>query len=179
MTRNMHINLRRFWRDEDGALMIVPFALWLPLFIGIVVSGIELGAITLRHTVLERALDQTVRDIRLGTGTNYDHASIKASICEKADILPGCEDNLRLEMVKLNIRNWHEPPAAVDCVDHSETVAPVLTFEYGRDNELMYLRACYKYRPFSPASGLGSSLRTDSEGYSALISTSAFVQEPS
>ncbi|MFZ5962144.1 TadE/TadG family type IV pilus assembly protein [Thalassococcus sp. BH17M4-6] len=159
--------------------MLVPFALWVTLFLGLVISGMEMGTVTLRATVLERALDQTVREIRLGTGTIYDHGSIKTKICDNAGILPNCSENLRLEMVKLDLRNWQEPPDAVDCVDHSEPVAPVVTFEYGRDNELMFLRACFKFKPFSPTTGLGQALTTDSEGYTAITSTSAFVQEPS
>ena len=178
MTSFLNKTLRRFRDSEEGS-MVVPLALWLPLFVGIIISGIELGAVTLRHTVLERALDETVRDVRLGTGTIYDHTSLKASICERAAILPACEDNLRLEMIKLNIRDWTAPPQTADCVDVSQPVAPLRTFEYGRDNELMLLRACFKFTPISPATSLGANVGTDSNGYTAIISTSAFVQEPS
>lgn len=170
--------LRRFRASESGSA-VVPFALWTPVFVGVILSGIELSATTMRHTALERALDETVRDVRLGTGTLYNHASLKQSICDRAAVLPGCTENLQLEMVRMKIRDWTAPSETARCVDHSETVAPVVSFEYGRDNELMLLRACYKYKPISPATWMGSALRKDSAGYTAIVSKAAFVQEPS
>lgn len=178
MTSFLRNTLGRFRDSEEGS-MVVPFALWLPLFLGIIVSGIELGSVTLRHTTLERALDLTVRDVKLGTGTIYTHDSLKAAICENAAILPNCSQNLQLEMIKMSMRAWTPPPTSADCVDTSQPVNPQRTFEYGRDNELMLLRACFKFKPLSPATALSSGTATDDQGYTAIISYSAFVQEPS
>lgn len=178
MTRFIMKTLRRFRDSEDGS-SVVPFALWTPVFLALVLSSIELGVVTLRHTTLERALDQTVRDVRLGTGTNYTHESLKQSICEKAPVLPDCMNMLQLEMVKLNMRQWSAPPASADCVDTAQAVNPLRSFEYGRDNEMMMLRACYKFKPISPSGGLAANLPADANGYTAVVSTSAFVQEPS
>lgn len=178
MIRSFNKTLRRFRDTEEGS-MVVPFALWLPLFVGLILSGIELGAVTIRHTALERALDETVRDVRLGTGTNYTHDSLKTEICNTAAILPDCANKLKLEMVKMNVRTWVEPNRTADCIDTAFPVNPVRSFTYGRDNELMLLRACYKYSPISPAGGLSSALRQDDQGFTAIVSTSAFVQEPS
>ncbi len=178
MIRRLGKSLRRFKHAEEGS-MVIPFALWLPLFIMIIVSGMELGTLTMRHTAMERALDQTVREVRLGTGTGYTHDSLKQEICRKAAILPDCMSNLKLEMVTLNIRNWRNPSSDIDCVDTALQVNPATTFEYGLDNDLMLLRACFKYKPISPAGGLGSSLNKDTHGFTAIVSTSAFVQEPS
>lgn len=172
-------SLRQFQQDEDGNTTIA-FVLWMPLFVGLIVAGIELSAVTVRHTVLERSLDETVREVRLGTGTIYDHASLKSSLCEKAGtVLPECNANLQLEMVRMDMREWTDPPTQAACVETSEDVAPVVSFEYGRDNDLMFLRACYRYKPISPTTTMGAELPKDSEGYTAIISSSAFVQEPS
>ncbi len=178
MISSFNTKFRRFLKSEEGT-STVSFALWVPVFVGLVVSGLELAAVTVRHTVLESSLDKTVREVRLGTGTIYDHASLKASICANATILPDCDANLQLEMVRLDLRDWTTPTEVAACVDTSDDVQPVVAFEYGRDNELMMLRACYRYKPISPTTTMGSSLPTDSEGYTAIISTSAFVQEPS
>ena len=86
---------------------------------------------------------------------------------------------VQLEMIRLDMRDWISPPQEVQCVDTAEPVAPVVDFEYGRDNELMFLRACYKFAPFSPTTAFSESLVKDANGYSAIISTAAFVQEPS
>ena len=178
MMRNLLNSARCFWKSEEGT-SVVPFALWMPVFVAVILSGLELSALTVRHTALEKALDETVRDVRLGTGTLYDHASLKTSICERAAILPACESTLQLEMIKLDLRAWTSPPAQVQCVDTAEPVLPVTQFEYGRDNELMFLRACYKFQPFSPTTAFSESLVKDANGYSAIVSTAAFVQEPS
>lgn len=178
MTRTLFKALRRFRDSEDGSTMLIPFALWTPVLVGVVLSTIELGTVTIRHQALERSLDQSTRDVRLGTGTIYDHASLKQSICEKTNALPGCMENLQLEMIKLDLRDWSDPPASADCVDTALPVTPQRAFEYGKDNEMMLLRACYKYTPISPAGHLSSALQTDAQGYTAIVSYSAFVQEP-
>lgn len=178
MISSANTKLRRFVESEEGT-STVAFVLWIPLFFGLLVSGAELAAVTVRHTVLESSLDKTVREVRLGTGTIYDQSSLKASICANATILPSCEENLQLEMVRLDLRDWQAPPTDVACVETLDDVEPVVKFEYGRDNELMFLRACYRYKPIAPTTTMGSALPKDSEGYTAIISTSAFVQEPS
>lgn len=170
-------SLRRFRDNEEGS-MVVPFALWTPVFLGLILSSIELGTVTIRHTAMERALDETVRDLRLGNGPSVDHATLKAEVCRRAAVLPGCEDTLHLEMLSLDMRNWETPPLQADCVDVAEAVNPQRNFSFGSANELMFLRACYKYKPITPAGTLSSSLPTDDEGYTALVAQAAFVHEP-
>lgn len=181
MMRSLLNSARHFWRCEEGATQVVPFALTMPIFVGVIISGLELSALTARHTALERALDETVRDVRLGTGTLYDHTSLKTSICDRAAVLPDCMNTLQLEMVSLDMREWTDPPSDVQCVemtDDGTAVMPVVDFEYGRDNQLMFLRACYVFEPIAPTSYFSEAMVTDANGYSAIVSTSAFVQEP-
>ena len=177
MIRPFKNALHRFVRSDEGS-MVVPFALWVPVFVGLLVSTIEMGTLTIRHSALERALDQTVRDIRLGTGNDFTHAGLKESICEKAAVLPSCMTTMQLEMVRLDMRNFREPDYFPDCVDVEEDSNDLRNFEQGDSNQVMFLRACYKYDPFSPAGYLGGTMMADGAGYVALIATSAFVQEP-
>lgn len=177
MTSVFAKHFRRF-RDSDEGSMVVPFALWTPVFLGLILSSIELGTVTIRHTALERAMDETVRDLRLGTGGAVDHATLKTQICERAAVLPGCSETLHLEMLRLDMRAWETPPLQADCVDVSESLNPQRNFSFGNANEMMMLRACYKYRPVTPAGTLSSSLPQDDEGYTALVATTAFVHEP-
>lgn len=177
MIRVVKNTLRRF-RDSDEGSMVVPFALWTPVFLGLILSSIELGTVTIRHTALERAMDETVRELRLGTGTAADHATLKTQICNRAAVLPGCEDTLRLEMLRLDMRAWDTPPLVADCVDLAQTANPQRNFSFGNSNEMMFLRACYKYKPITPAGTLSSSLAKDAEGFTALVAQAAFVHEP-
>lgn len=173
--------LNQLRRSEDGNAT-VEFVILFPLMLMILAFGVDLAFVNLRHASLERAVDQTVRDIRLGTGTAPQHDEIKDLICERADFIRNCDDNLRLEMIQLDPRNWESIPADADCTDKEEEVSPVREFVNGQDNELMILRACARNDPIFPdvAVGLGRELANDPDGerqYS-LISITAFVQEP-
>lgn len=171
------ITPKRFLRDEDGTAT-VEFAITFPAMLFFMLSGIELGFVTLHHASLERAVDITVRDIRLDTGAAPQHDEIKDLICARAGFIENCQSNLRLEMVQVDPFNWSSIAADADCTDRSEEVAPVRNFVNGQSNELMVLRACAKIDPIFPTTGLGQNMVKDAAGQYALISTSAFVQEP-
>lgn len=177
MMRSVRKLFHRFKRSEDGSTTI-EFAITFPAMILFLLSGIELAFVTLNHVMLERAMDITVRDIRLGTGTAPQHDEIKDLICSRAGFIANCTDTLRLEMIQVDPRNWVDIPAEVDCVDQSEEVAPVREFVNGLENELMVLRACAKVDPVFPTTGLGDALVKDGAGQYALVAISAFVQEP-
>lgn len=169
--------LRRFRRSEDGTATI-EFALTFPAIMLVFMSSVELGMATFNHSMLERAVDMTVRDIRLGTGTAPQHDEMKNLICERAAFITECDKNLKLEMVQVDPRNWIGIDVEADCTDLSEEVAPVRNFDNGKENELMILRACAKINPVFPTTGIGKQIEKDGAGQYALISTSAFVQEP-
>ncbi len=169
--------LGRFSRSENGAAT-VEFAITFPAMLLFMLSGIELGMVTLKHSMLERAMDQTIRDIRLSTGTAPQHDEIKDLICARAGFISDCSANLRLEMIQVDPRNWTAISPTPDCTDQSEDVAPVRNFAPGRENELMIMRACAKFDPVFPTTGLGKNVQKDGAGQFALVSVSAFVQEP-
>ncbi|WP_137703093.1 TadE/TadG family type IV pilus assembly protein [Marimonas lutisalis] len=169
--------LRRWRRDERGTAT-VEFAIMFPIFVTLFLSAVELGMISFRHSMLERGLDMAVRDIRLGTGEEPSHDEIKQAICDFAGVLPSCTDNLRLEMILVDPRNYTPPQAEADCIDHSEEVTPLRSFVHGRSNQMMLMRACYVFSPVIPTAGLGYHLNKDGAGNAAMFATSAFVQEP-
>lgn len=177
MIRALRSTLRRFRRDEAGNATI-EFAITFPALIVLMLSGLELGFVTLEHSMLERALNLTVRDIRLGTGSAPQHDEIKTMICDRAGFIPNCSTSLKLEMIQVDPRAWAGLDLTPDCTDKSEEVLPVRNFVNGQSNDLMILRACAKIDPVFPTTGLGSSLATDAYGQFALVSTTVFVQEP-
>ena len=129
-------------------------------------------------SMLEHAMDEVVRDIRLGTGTAPQHDEIKSRICAAAGFIDDCSDSLRLEMIQVDPGNWNAPNAAADCTDKSEEVQPVRNFVNGLDNQLMILRACAKVDPVFANWGMGANMVKDGAGQYSLISSTAFVQEP-
>lgn len=171
--------LRQFRRNEEGSFA-VEFALFFPLLLLILLTTIELGLIQLRGSMLERALDLTVRDLRLGTGSSFSHDEVRDNICERAGFVDDCQTQMRLELVQVDPFAWTDIDPVPDCVNTS-TVAdinPVRSFENGQSNELMFIRACMTFNPFMPTWGLGAALPKDGEGRIKLYAASAFVQEP-
>lgn len=169
--------LKRFFKQEAGHASI-EFAIMFPVFFFILLSSIELGVMTVRSALLERALDVVVREIRLTTGTAPSHQALKEKLCNETNVVPDCLTNLALEMYLVDPRAWTDIPAKATCTNRAEEVDPVVSFSNGMDNELMILRACAKFNPMFTAIGLSSLLQRDAAGDSAIVAKSAFVQEP-
>lgn len=179
MMKSIQTFLGRFKREEDGQ-MLLEFAILAPLVFTAFLSAVELGFYKTRHLFLDRGLDLAVRNVRLNTGTDYTHADIKDMICDFAGFLDNCHSQLKLEMSPVDPRAFAEFAADEDCTDATQPVNPSRTFVLGGHNELMLLRACYKFDPIFPTSGLGYDFATngDDAGMAKMVSITAFVQEP-
>ncbi|MBS9717900.1 TadE/TadG family type IV pilus assembly protein [Pseudohalocynthiibacter aestuariivivens] len=169
--------IRRFRRSEKGNATI-EFVLVFPIFIYIFMSAFESGLLAVRHVMLERALDLTVRDLRLGNLTGPTHDELKTLICNRATILPDCMNALQLELRPVSTTTWSPLGSNATCVDRSGTITPVVAFDGGGDNEMMLVRACAIFDPIFTGNGMGFHMRVDHTGGYALVSTSAFVNEP-
>ncbi len=167
---------RRFRRSENGTATI-EFVLIFPAFMFFILSAVELALVTMHQSMLERAVDLTVRDIRLGTGTIREHDDIKDVICDRAHFIKNCSVNLRLEMIQQSAFEGIVLDAQPDCTDNSEEIRPVRNFVNGQSNELMILRACARIDPVFPTSAIGKKI-PDGTGQYSLTATTAFVQEP-
>ncbi|CUH53239.1 pilus assembly protein [Shimia sp. R11_0] len=177
MMRRLLQKIRSFHLRDDGTVT-VQFVIMFPFYMGLFMSSVELGLMTLRYSYLERSLDMVVRDIRLSTGAPITHDAIVSEVCARAGVIPSCSEKLKLEMVIRDPRNWVDLPAETVCTDSSEEAQPVTVFEGGRENDMMVLRACAKVTTIFPGSWIGSALQRDNNGDYALVVSNAFVQEP-
>lgn len=171
------------WRHDDRGVVTVEFALVFPVLFTLFLMAFEGGMISMRHFALERAVDLAVRDLRIGTVQNPTRAQLRGLICQNASLIPDCENQLELELLRRDLRNWAAVPAQVACVDRGDPGTPVVSFVTGSNNDLMVLRACARFDPYLPTSGLGRAIvaansDTAAGGSYALVSTSAFVVEP-
>lgn len=170
---------RRFRNTEQGSgateLVIV-----LPLMMGVFMSAMECGLYMTRQILLERAVDIAVRDLRLGLIEDPNHDKLKDRVCANASIIPNCDTQIRMELVRISTTDWNFPPEAVACVDRDEEIDLSLDLDPGVANELMLVRVCLIQDAIFPNTDFaeGISYSGDDAGGYALISTSAFVNEP-
>lgn len=177
MIRKTKARLRLIRRSESGNATI-EFVMIIPFFLAFLGIGAEMNVITTQHGALEQGVDRVVRDIRLTTGTQWNHDVIKNRICDVSGI-QNCEANLRLEMIRQNAFVGINLPEKPDCTDSTEEVNPLQEFQFdsGTSNELMILRACLRIDPVFKTSVIAREV-PDESGHYSLTATTAFVQEP-
>ncbi|MEM6474307.1 MAG: TadE family protein [Planctomycetota bacterium] len=167
---------KAYRRNEDGS-STVEFVIIFPAVIALVFGVIESGWLMTRYMMLDRGLDITVRELRLGLMTNPTHDNIRNSICLHSKILPACETTLIVELVPLDEFN----PRA-NCYPRNEIVpAPVLNVDPTKNlrSTNMFIRACSNVDPMLPGLEFGLLLPKDSAtGAHQMISYSAFRNEP-
>jgi Flp pilus assembly protein TadG len=175
--RELRKRLTRFRREERGAV-IVEFLVWFPLFFGLLTSSFELGFLLTRQALLERAVDVTMREVRVGIMERPSHEDLKERICAEPTLVKDCANALLLEMRPVDIERWDLPDAETACVDRESQMNPSVAFNPGRANELMLVRACAIFDPFLPLSSLAAAIKQDASGGIPIYTTSAFVNEP-
>jgi hypothetical protein len=176
-TSRMFAWLRPGWRRENGNSAI-EFALLFPAFITLFLVVVETGVMMTRGVMLDRAVDMSMRSLRLGTLNPMTHDSLKTNICTNSVVIPDCENVLLLELRPISTTTWEPLTNDVTCVDRTEDIQPVLEFDAGASNEMMLVRVCAVFDPFFPTTGLAAQLNLDDSGAYALVSTSAYVNEP-
>lgn len=180
MTRIRAI-ISAFLRREDG-VVAVEFVAVFPLVMFMFFASIESGYMVLRSAMLERSLDLTVRDLRLGNLKNPTVEYLQQRLCSRTDQFKDCERSIVIELTKVNSGYNNLPSVAATC-ERRETAIRAgqesTTVDTGKENELMVVRACLVADAMFPTSMLGVTSAFSSEtGTYSLVATSAFVNEP-
>jgi len=167
-----------FWRREDGAAT-VEFVIIFPVFISLFLASFELGLYMTRQDMLDRAVDISVRALRLGQFDDPTPQDIRDSICARAGlVVANCDSRVLIEMTRVPTTTWQTLPTSATCVNRDEEVEPVVTFNGGQPNDMMLIRVCALLEPVFFTTHLGLKMQNYGEFY-ALTATSAFVNEPS
>ncbi|MDP2737634.1 MAG: pilus assembly protein, partial [Pseudorhodobacter sp.] len=136
------------------------------------------GLLMVRSTMLERAVDLTMRELRLGHFVNPDHAMLKADICARTVIIANCNDVLKLSLEPIDTATWVLPDSVPTCVDRAAEIQPVTEVSPGGAEEIMLVRACVIADALFPTTGIGLDLAVDALGGYGIYTESAFVNEP-
>jgi hypothetical protein len=177
MIRSILASLKRFRREEDGTSTI-EFLFVFPIIFTTFIATFESGYYTLRFVMLDRALDMTVRELRLGIIAAPAMANIKQSICAKGQLIGDCQNALTIELTSVDTTTWVFPTGAIECRDRGVPPNPVVEPNLGVENEVMLIRACLAGNPMFPTAAFASSMVRSSVGDYFITAVSAFVNEP-
>lgn len=175
----------RFRATETGAVA-VEFVMMVPIFMMIFMGSFESGMAMVRFVMLERSLDMTVRDLRLGNiefpenaSAQEEHDIVKGIICDRTVLFPNCDTTMMLELQPVSTLTWAPLNATVECVDRSADINEVDQFSPGTGDEMMLVRACTTFDPIFPGAGIGLALpKVGEDGGYGIVAISAFVNEP-
>lgn len=183
LIRRSILNFIRDFRKAEDGVVTIEFVIIFPIFFFFFLMTVEKGIISLQHVMLERGVDITVREIRIGRIANPTRATLKENICDNAGIIPDCEAQLEIELLDNDLRNWTAMNQPIQCVDRGEDPVPDSVVPTGGNNALMFIRVCARIDPLMPTTGIGKAIVRENSGSAAagsyaLVSTAAFVIEP-
>jgi len=170
--------LRGFFGDRSGNATI-EFVLIFPAFMSFFLMSVEVGVLTLRGVLLDRAMDVLVRDLRLGNFQPESHQELKEEFCSNGIVFAGCEDAIVIELTPFEFTD--ETLGAAEetvCRDREQDLDPAVQFDPGVQNEMVMIRACLLFEPFFPAGRMAAQLKRPGTDEYALVTISAFVNEP-
>lgn len=176
--------IRHFLLDDSGTGPI-EFVFVFPLIFLIFTISFESSMFMARHVMFDRAVDETVRQIRLGNYRNFSHQDLKQRICSEGMMVNSvatCMNNMRIWMQPINTGTFAMVAPPRTCVDRVQDLnlaePPANEFAYGTDNDIMLMRICLKERPMFPTTAISVGMSPEPDGTYALIVTSTFVNEP-
>ncbi len=173
-------SLKKWLSREDGTATI-EFVTVIPMAMAILLAAGEASMVSLRQTALDRALEMTVRELRLGQILNPTVADLRNRICTRLGMEEDCAENLTLE---LTVRSTSTtgivsvPNLTNLCINRATNIEPVLLFQPGAANDLVLVRACLVQDYFFPTTANQIALENNAGDEFQLISTTAFVNEP-
>jgi TadE-like protein len=175
---------RTFLKDESGTATI-EFLFVFPILFTIFTASFESSMYMARHVMFERAVDLTVRQLRLGTMLDPSHLVLKQTICRSGmmvDSIDNCVKDMRIWMQPIDTGSFAMPAPPRHCIDRANEIntddPPASTFAYGEENEIMLLRICLKVDPMFPTTAVSVKMPVEPDGSRVLLVTSTFVNEP-
>lgn len=170
-------HLRQYARSER-ATASMEFVIVFPIILILFIAVFETAMILTRQVMLERALDNTVRLLRLTNDVSVTDDEIRDHVCTNTLVLPDCGNVLVVDMRTVDQANYVLPAEDTLCVDRDGVVNPANSFVPGAQNELMLIRVCAEVARIIPFSGFGLNLTRDNNGNLHMTSASVFVNEP-
>ncbi|KZL07833.1 TadE/TadG family type IV pilus assembly protein [Pseudovibrio sp. Ad26] len=169
----------RFWRSSAGVTAI-EFAILAPVLFYFVFAAFEVGMIYTQRELLDRAVTNATKQIYIGAASSgqVTKSDLEKAICDDL-IFAGaeCRKNLTLRVTPItSLRS--DPQTDIICRDSGTTPDPAIGYNPGVRDQFMFMRVCFMKKLLLPGIGFALSLPSASNGRIALVSSSAFVNEP-
>jgi hypothetical protein len=171
--------LRNFRKKEEGTASI-EFLIAIPVLMTIFMASFESGYFMVRHIMLERSVDLTMRELRMGLlPTVSNAAGLRPIMCARAVVLKDCLTTLKVELQPVSTATWTLPATPTTCTDRSVAINTDPGFDKGGGGEPVLVRVCVRQQAFFPTTGIALALPKDPLGGYALLARSVFINEPS
>lgn len=162
--------IRHFLRDERAAIT-AEFVLAFPVVFLFLVVTLELTFLMARSTLLQQALDVTMREVRLGNIVNPGVLELEDMVCDRISVIPACQSSMTLEFTRVDQATFQMPGQQAPCVRRDDEALAARAgdiYDTGVQNDLMVVRACMVIDAITPF--FGSEFE--------LFARTAFVNEP-
>lgn len=176
--------IRAFLNDDSGEAAI-EFVFVFPIIFLIFTAAFESSMFMAKAAMLDRAVDLTVRQLRLGNFTNPTHEKVKQTICRSGvmmESLTDCMQSMKVWMQPVNTANFTMAAPPRSCVDKRQPIStdepPANEFAVGTDNDIMLMRVCMKEDPIFPTTAVSTKMPVDPDGNYVMLVTTTFVNEP-
>lgn len=182
MSIRYHIRRRldRLRHDQTGSAT-VEFVIIFPLVMMIFVMGLESGYYKIREAMLDRATSIVGRNVGLNRGDLASFTDLKSALCDRALIIPDCEDNIEVEMWMIDMINGNQTvEGTAPCVSGSASanLLSLANFRVAAANQLVVMRVCSMANPMFPTSLLATNMAVAGDDDYAVVAKVAFVMEP-
>ena len=165
-----------FRREEGNAT--IEFVILFPAIMTLFLSAFEISIYLARSVLLDRALDISVRQLRLGTLAPKTADELRNHICNGTLIFPDCLAATSVELVPVSTATWQFPANTISCVDRNALIQPAMNVNFGQANDVMIVRACTVLDPFFATTPYVMGLPRDASGGYNIAAASTFVNEP-
>ncbi|WP_323034759.1 pilus assembly protein [Pararhodobacter sp.] len=167
------------YRTQEAGTATIGFVIAVPLVLSILFTAIDFGAVMLRQVFLDRAVDISIREVRLGNVPSNGIATLRAAICARTILIGNCEASLTVELRPIDTQTWAGINDPVQCINRSANIAPTVVFNPSAGNQdLMLVRVCASADPFITFTGLVLGLGQATTGDFHIVSIGAFTNEP-
>lgn len=169
----------RLVRDESG-VSAIEFGILAPIFLTLFFAVFEIGFLFTKMGVMDYAMQKAAKKVYIGQASSgtVTHADLEQTICDHIFFAgQNCTSNLNLELIEISDLS-DVPSAAVECQDQVLDINPTVKYNPGTANTTVFMRACMMTDVLTPGVGYGMNLPLAASGKFALVTSTAFKNEP-